>query len=181
MNDRILRLDLTEQDNETLAWSLDWAMNESAYLAERSSFVYDLTYHVFRKPSRYIEMTASNFLRLCVVLEAVESKLGCRRRQLEAQYVRTKICKMLDSQWGMPADMSPHNIGQIWHPIEGDPLYMVTLRNRGYSVPMYECYFAHRAKSFAVCRSLERATHACEVHKAERNARMGDAGVKEGE
>jgi len=94
--DRILHLDLTEQDNETLAWSLRYVTGESACGAERFSFIYDLTYQCFAKPSRYIEMSASNFLRLYDVLLTVESRLGCCGRQADAHFVRAKIYKLFE-------------------------------------------------------------------------------------
>lgn len=93
--ERALHLNLTEQDNEILAWSLDYVMNIGEYYTSRFRAIHGMTYWVFAQKSRYIQMSASNFLKLCDVLLTVECRLGCCGRQADACGIRYKIYDLL--------------------------------------------------------------------------------------
>jgi hypothetical protein len=60
-----------------------------------------------------------------------------------------------------------HSVGQVWRPFKDDARYKISFTFCGYSVPMYCCYFCDDTL-LAACRSLDRAFHACEVMRADR-------------
>jgi hypothetical protein len=92
---RMLTLNLSPSDCETIAWSLDKLINYSSDYSVRFAFIYDLLYFVVSKPCNYIEMAESNYLKLADALITLESRLGCCGRQQDSQNVRRKIYQLL--------------------------------------------------------------------------------------
>jgi hypothetical protein len=67
----------------------------------------------------------------------------------------------------MAKPMRSHLPGQVWRPLKDDARYKISLTFCGYSVPMYCCYFCDD-ELLAACRSLDKAVHACEVMRTDR-------------